>query len=146
MKRSCVQVISLSAALILGAFGCGSSDDDNGGTADAGGKQDTASAQTFKSVKPCMAETDYTTTGNKITFADSDIKYTPKCLKVAKGTEVEFAGTFMYHNLKPSAKRGDEGDAIKTTTTGTSAKFTFTTAGFFAYFCSTHEPADDGSL
>lgn len=67
-------------------------------------------------------------------------KYDQPCIKVAKGTMVTFAGSFLNHplaggNMPPAV---DATSPIAVTTTGTSATFTLGTAGAFGYFCQMH--------
>ena len=150
-----------STSLVFGAFllafaaiGCGSDSAPAGGTGGSGGGggggtggMDAGTA--FMAVPPCNAQTDYVT-GSMVTFAMSQVTYTPKCLKVSKGSMVTFkadtGSTFMEHPLKPSTKRGDKtGNPIMITMDGTTATFTFSTAGYFAYFCGNHGFSDTGS-
>jgi len=119
------------------AVGCG---DSGGGTP--------GPDPSFMAVAPCSMESSYTTTGTTITFpaAATDFNYTPKCLKVTAGATVTFSGDFSSHPLNPSALRGTTtGNPIVVTNTGTSAPFTFPTAGFYAYFCQFHG-ADNGQF
>jgi plastocyanin len=71
-------------------------------------------------------------------------------LKVTTGTQVTFmsaSSTLALHPLAPSANRGTTpGNPITMTDTGDSASFTFNTKGFWAYYCTVHGSADDGSF
>jgi plastocyanin len=97
----------------------------------------------FTSVQPCPNQSDYSN-GTTINF--TNFMYTPKCLKVTKGTSVTFSGDFSMHPLRPSAKRGiTSGNPITATDSGSSKSFTFDSPGVYAYFCNIHGPADDGT-
>ena len=114
----------------------------SGGMAGAGGAGGGTAA--FMAIAPCAAASDYMT-GSTIMMT-AMASYGPKCLKVTPGSTVTFMGDFVLHPLMPS-RRGDvANNPIKMTATGTSAAFKFDTAGFFAYFCRFHGPADDGSF
>ncbi len=111
---------------------------------DANVQQSDAAKQAFKAVNPCTRESDYKT-GSEVTFGD-DFRYTPKCLKVAQLTAVQFSGDFTSHPLQPSGQRGDLiGSPIQRADTGTSRVFFFDTPGFFAYNCDFHGIDGDGS-
>ncbi len=69
--------------------------------------------------------------------------YTPKCARIAAGQSVTFSGTFSFHPLTPGVPPGQTGTAspsnpITVTNTGTTASFTFPTAGFYPYYCANH--------
>jgi plastocyanin len=120
-----------------------------GGTGGATGAGGAAGAAGFRAVNPCNAAGDYVT-GNTVMFGGMVALYTPQCLRVSAGTTVTFNGgssTFAMHPLMPSGLRGDTvGNPITATTTGdTSKSFTFTTPGFFAYFCMVHGATDSGA-
>ena len=77
-------------------------------------------------------------------MSDASITYDPKCLKVAKGATVKFAGNQASHPIRPS-KRGDQtGSPIMMNDSGTDKSFTFSTPGFFAYYCNYHGSTDSG--
>ena len=122
----------------------------NPGTGGTGGATDAAAdAAGFRAVNPCNAAADYVT-GTSVTFGGMLALYSPQCLRVSAGTTVTFNGgssTFAMHPLTPSALRGDTvGNPITPTSTGdTSKSFTFTTPGFFAYFCTIHGATDSGA-
>lgn len=103
-------------------------------------------ASAFTAVAPCGTEAAYTqgTSAATVTFgAAADISYTPKCLKVPTGAQVTFTGDFGAHPLSPSAQRGTlTGNPIAPTSAGTTATFTFPTAGYYAYFCTVHGSSD----
>ena len=137
--------ILLASTLTLGCSD--SSNNSTPGTGGSGGGG-TGGGIPFMAVAPCSAATDYTTTGTTITFpaGATDFNYSPKCLKVASGASVTFSGEFSSHPLDPSDLRGTlTGNPIMLTNTGTSASFTFTTPGFYAYYCQFHG-ADNGQF
>jgi plastocyanin len=102
----------------------------------------------FTAVKPCDTPEAYLA-GSTVTFgADGQpaISYSPACLEVTRGATVAFLGDFSAHPMFPSAGRNtNAGNPIAVTQTGTRAAFTFTTPGFYAYYCQHHGPTDDGS-
>jgi plastocyanin len=134
--------------MVVVIAGCGSS----GGGGGTGGASGTGGAGTggtgggaFQAVAPCNAEGDYSSGATTITFGPT-AAYSPKCLKVAPGTAVTFSGDFTVHPLEPSALRGTvTGNPITATTTGASKAFTFSSQGFWAYFCSIHGASDSGA-
>ena len=139
----------------LTASGC--SDDGGNGTGVAGsgggaaGSGGTGGGAVFMAVEPCPAQTDYVTTPTTIDFGvnTNGFYYAPKCLKVPTGTQVTFTAAsatlgFASHPLDPSGNRGTRpGNPITSTTTGTTASFTFPAKGFWAYYCTIH--GTDGS-
>jgi len=107
-----------------------------GAAAGAGG----APAAAFMSLKPCEAEADYETGATTIAFPDpagGGFAYAPMCLKVTAGTTVTFAGDFTSHPLAKST-RGDANNPIVNKSTGTSTTVTFSTRGFYPYYCGFH--------
>jgi plastocyanin len=122
----------------------GTSSGGSGGSGGAGGTPG------FMSVLPCTSESQYVA-GTTISFPTSptDFSYSPKCLKVPAGTTVTFSGDFGTHPLSPSSHRGAQtGNPITLTSSvpdgGTTKDFTFTTPGFYAYFCTEHDTLDTG--
>lgn len=69
--------------------------------------------------------------------------YAPKCARISVGQAVTFSGTFASHPLRAGVVVGgvpqpQPGGPIASTDTGTTATFTFPTAGVFPYYCSLH--------
>ncbi|APR81568.1 Halocyanin [Minicystis rosea] len=65
--------------------------------------------------------------------------YAPACIKIAQGTSVTFSGAFTTHPLQGgNAGTPDATSPITSTTTGTTASFTFADAGSFPYYCTAH--------
>jgi plastocyanin len=129
-----------------GTVGTGGS----GGTAGTGGAGGTTPG--FMPVLPCTSESQYVT-GTTVNFPTSatDFSYSPKCLKVQAGTTVTFSGDFGTHPLLPSTHRGAQtGSPITPVTSlpdgGTAKDFTFSTPGFYAYFCAEHDLNDTGNF
>jgi plastocyanin len=126
-----------------GAGGSGSGGSGSGGASGSGGSGSGGSTP-FTAVAPCKAESDYTTTGTTVMFGGATTVYAPKCLKVSAGTSVTFTGadgqTFADHPLTPSAERGTlTGTPIVVTSeTINSKSFTFSTPGYYAYYCLFH--------
>ncbi len=69
--------------------------------------------------------------------------YSPRCLSVARGTTVRFAGDFSLHPLSPGVAPGDDpGDnPIPRTAVGHAIDVPFGNAGAFPYFCELHYAA-----
>ena len=73
--------------------------------------------------------------------------YTPNCATISAGQAVMFSGDFVLHPLTPgrapSRPLTDNASAtpnpITVTNTGTTASFTFPTAGDYGFFCAVHE-------
>jgi len=129
-----------------GSAGAGGTASGAGGGGGAGG---TAGGIPFVAVNPCNSEDAYTTTGTTIMYGGPNLKYTPKCLKVAAGSQVTFSpatsgDSFSVHPLNHST-RGTQPSPITETLTGASKTFTFATPGFYAYYCEFHGSADDGN-
>lgn len=68
--------------------------------------------------------------------------YTPKCLKVKKGTVVTFQGNSGSHPLRPFTAKGTLPNPIPSTSDA-DAKATFAAVGAYGYFCQFH--GNDGS-
>ena len=79
-------------------------------------------------------------TSTTIAFGGSiGLAYSPPCIKIAHGSTVTFNGAFASHPL--SGGIGGTKDAtspITETNTGTTATFTFPTAGTYGFFCEFH--------
>lgn len=126
-----------------------------GGTGGGGGTPGNADSAaptpdgggTFKAVLPCSAATDYQS-GSMITFpvSASQLRYSPQCLKVTTGATVTFNGDFTMHPLRPSMNRPNTDTPITAVDSGASKTFTFTKAGFYAFYCQFHDPIDTGTL
>jgi len=133
-----------------GAAGGATSEGGAGGTAAGAGGAGGAATLPFMAVNPCNSEDAYTTAGSTIAYGGSELKYTPKCLKVAAGSQVTFvpattSDSFSGHPLMHSM-RGTLPSPITETTTGAMKTFTFATPGFYAYYCEFHGSADDGNF
>jgi len=134
----------------------GSGGTGGGGTAGSG----TGGSGTpgFMSVLPCTSESQYVTVSGDggpptVNFPTSptDFSYNPKCLTVPAGTTVTFAGDFATHPLFPSTHRGAQTGSPITIVSGlpdggTTKDFTFSTPGFYAYFCAEHDLNDTGNF
>jgi plastocyanin len=140
---------SAGAAGTGGTTGAAGSGGGGGGASGGTG----GSTPGFMSIAPCRNESDYMA-ATTVTFPVSatDFNYAPKCLLVTlpatggPGVDVTFSGDFVAHPLEPSALRGAQsGNPITATSAGTSKVFRFSTPGFFAYFCETHNPSDNGA-
>jgi len=136
-----------------GAGNPGAAGSGGGGTTGTGGSGGGAGTPGFMSIAPCPNPSDYTM-GNTVDFGliNGAYAYSPKCLTLTlpatggAGLEVTFTGDFVAHPLEPSALRGAQsGNPITATSAGASKIFRFTTPGFFAYFCDTHNPSDNGA-
>ena len=138
--------IAAGALLLSSSTGCSRPPLSEQGGPDAAAE---VLAPLFLAVTPCLDESDYVAGRKVVTFgfsADAGFGYDPKCLSIETGGVVTFSGSFAAHPLFPSEKRGTvEGNPIGGLSTGESETFTFSEAGFFAYYCGVHGAADDGS-
>jgi plastocyanin len=155
MRASTLTLALGTLIATLGGVACSSSSSMPDGGSGAGGSTAAGgagggSSPAFVDVAPCDQASAYTT-GSTIMFGGNlGLAYSPKCLQVSAGAQVTFEGDFGTHPLTPSAKRGTlTGNPIVDGPAdggaSASAMFTFPTAGFFAYFCAVHGPADDGT-
>lgn len=78
-----------------------------------------------------------------VTFGVGGFTYSPKCITIAAGQQVMFSGTFASHPLRPgvgaTATAGSPNNPIMATSAGTTASFTFPTAGMYPYNCQFHD-------
>jgi plastocyanin len=103
-------------------------------------------------VNGCDSATAQDETANaavKITYG-ADLKYTPACIRVKKGTDITFEGTFSMHPLvggdvgPPPVP--DSASPIKATNGGNAVTFTMDLAGAFPYYCEYHLPSMAGAV
>ncbi|HNN92117.1 MAG TPA: plastocyanin/azurin family copper-binding protein [Pseudomonadota bacterium] len=84
-----------------------------------------------------------TTAIRTVSFGVGGFTYSPKCITIAAGQQVMFSGTFASHPLRPGvgsmATAGSPNNPIMATSTGTTASFTFPTAGMYPYNCQLHD-------
>lgn len=123
-----------------------------GGTAGSGAGGGTggtppgdASTITYKDICSCTFATAEDHTGQAavtVNFGGITLgnTYSPKCIIVDPGTDVTFAGSFATHPLRAytDAAHTDPNNPIQSTSAGTTATFSFTTAGSYGYYCSAH--------
>lgn len=110
-----------------------------GGAPTDGGADRVDAASVFMSFAPCKAESDYVSNMTAIAFGGAlGLVYSPACLKIAPGTTITYSGDFATHPLTPSVTRSTPGNPIASTASGTTASFTFSTPGFYGYFCLQH--------
>jgi plastocyanin len=106
------------------------------------------SAPTYKcsaSYAGCTSYTDLTAAGANRTIkfgGGLGLSYSPKCIKIKVGQSVKFDGAFAGHPLKAQC---EEKATITATSTGASKSFTFSTAGYYNYYCVYHASASTGS-
>lgn len=78
-----------------------------------------------------------------VTFGTTGNTYSPKCITIAAGQSVMFSGNFGGHPLRPgvgaNATAGSANNPITATGSGTTASFTFPTAGSYPYNCQFHD-------
>jgi len=111
------------------------------GTTPDGGAPDGGSG--FQALAPCNNTTDYGSVGSTTTITNAGTTFSPNCVAVHAGTTVTWNVNFSSHTLNAST-RGSPNNPIPTTTSGTSATATFSTVGFYPFYCSFHG-ANDGS-
>ncbi len=139
----------LAAAMTIGCSGSNNNGTPGtGGTGGGGGGGGSGPDPSFMAFAPCSTEAGYSS-GTTIAFpaTPTDFNYAPRCLKVSAGATVTFNGDFAMHPLAPSATRGapSTSNPIVNMSSGTTASFTFPTAGFYAYLCNFHG-SDDGQF
>lgn len=89
--------------------------------------------------------TDRTAAGaiRTVSFPGASLAYAPKCILIAAGQSVTFSGSFSGHPLRPgvgsNATAGSANNPIMVTNAGTTASFTFPTAGTYPYNCQLHD-------
>jgi len=140
-----MRLIFLGTGLLisaLAAFGCSDSTSPGGGTAGAGGGGSNGgagagAASTFKSVKPCDMESLYVTGKTMVTAPDTDIVYTPSCLKVAKGTSVTIQAS-AAHPLSGTMESGASASNPIAKNATTPQTVAFPTAGIYTFACDVH--------
>jgi plastocyanin len=137
MDRRHLKVLLLAACAALASC----SDDDNGTPTDAAVKMD---APTGGQTLNGCADADFAASGSTVNFGGSlNNTYSPKCLRVAVGAKVTFAGNFTTHPLSPGSgsgmlTTGTQPNPITAVSTGTSTEVTFSAAGKYPYFCTAH--------
>jgi plastocyanin len=88
--------------------------------------------------------TKVTVTSTIVTFANGNLTYAPKCIKVTQGTVVTFNGNFVSHPLLGGEVVGGVGTPasggpfMTLVNTGTSTPYTMSTTGTFPYYCTAH--------
>lgn len=138
-----------------GAFACSGDEDtpDTGGEADAGGGgQDSGGAVDSGGGETVTTRcgdsfTDETASASvTITFPETSSveQYAPNCIRVKKGTEITWEGSFANHPL--DAAEGDSNTPITKVTSGTSRAFTFNGTGTFGYECTFHPAVMFGAI
>jgi plastocyanin len=83
----------------------------------------------------CSTYQDATSGTPTITFGTANL-YDPKCVKVKVGQSVTFSGTFAVHPLAQASCAPAQ--AITSTSSGSTATFTFNTAGVYGFYCTAH--------
>lgn len=131
----------------------GSASGGSGGSASGGsggGGSSGTLTPAFTAIAPCRMESAYKTTPT--TIEASGLQFSPKCLRITKGTEVTFKvtdpGGFKTHPLYRSTKRGMSADSPIPEKTEdeakTELKVKFDKTGFFGYHCHQHDSTDSG--
>ena len=139
-----------------GSAGAGGGGEAAGGTTGAGGEAGSGALGGGGGTAPfgafnaagspfgvCTSPGQYTTNVTTIAYGGSTFTYTPACLKVAAGTAVTFSpasatDSFALHPLTASTYGTQPSPIVTPTGAAASATFTFTTPGFYAYYCAFH--------
>ena len=111
---------------------------DKGGSAvdKSGTAGDTTPAGCAVSFAGCSSYQDATGGSATINFGGGvGLAYSPKCLKVKVGQSVTFSGDFGTHPLTQAPCAPAQ---VITTPSGTTASFTFNTAGIYGFYCAVH--------
>jgi plastocyanin len=96
------------------------------------------------SLNGCTLATAVDHTADAITtVTQSGFAYTPQCIKIKAGKQVKIDANYAGHPLSQGAVVNgtafpEMGGPIPHTTTGTTATFTFPSAGSFGYYCDFH--------
>lgn len=76
--------------------------------------------------------------------------YSPACIRVKKGTDVNFVGMFSSHptvgGLAGPPGVPDSASPIKQTMSGSSVTFTMDTVGTYPFYCEYHTPSMAGAV
>jgi plastocyanin len=138
-----------SASTTSSTTSSGTTSSTSGSTSSTSGSTSSGGGNLVNGCDPATAEDHTADTTTTITFPVGGLKYSPPCIKIAAGHDVKFSGDFASHPLRPGTVdpvTPDANSPIKNTDTGTSATFTFTTAGTFGYYCSFHQPGMAGAI
>lgn len=81
----------------------------------------------------CTSFSDGTTGTPTVSFPG--LAYDPKCLRVKVGQTVSFSGSFSAHPLEQAC---GPATVIASTSTGSSASFSFSKPGLYGYYCTLH--------
>ncbi len=112
------------------------------GSVDQGGaKLEAAAGGCASGFAGCTTFTDGTAGAQTVSFPGFD--YSPKCLRVKVGQAVTFSGSFSAHPLEQSC---GPATVIASTSSGSSASFTFTKAGLYGYYCTLHGTASGSGM
>jgi len=105
------------------------------GSTDSGAGGSTDSGVSFVAIAPCTDATTYTT-GATTVMTTTDLKYSPACLKVAKGATI----TIQASDTHPLSglTTGSSDNPIPTGGKTADQSVTFPSAGFFPYHCDNH--------
>ena len=128
----------------LAAFGCSSSNSTSnsdaaggaGGTS-AGAAGADGSVSAFTSVTPCTTADMYVSGQTMVTTNDTTLQYSPKCLKISKGTSVTIQGS-ATHPLSGTSEVGSSANNPIPMSQMTPQTVMFPNAGFFSYHCDVH--------
>jgi plastocyanin len=69
------------------------------------------------------------------TISFPGLAYDPKCLRLKVGQAVSFSGSFSAHPLEQAC---GPAPVIASTSSGTSASFSFSKPGLYGYYCTLH--------
>lgn len=98
-------------------------------------------------VNGCTVATAQDSTGQSavtVTFANGNLSYAPKCLKVKVGTSITLMGNFGSHPtiggvvVNGTLMPASSGPFVPVTSAGSSKTFTMSQAGTFPYYCQPH--------
>jgi plastocyanin len=109
---------------------------EKGVAAEKGASADSTPAGCAISYAGCSSYQDATSNNPTITFGTGGNIYDPKCVKVKVGQSVTFSGTFAVHPLAQASCAPAQ--TITSTSSGTTATFTFNTPGVYGFYCTVH--------
>ena len=136
---------SSSSSSSSGEGGMGTSSSSSSGTTGS-----SSSSSGGMAVNGCTSYEDHLADAKvTISVGANGFSYSPACIRVKKGTDVNFVGAFSSHptvggTVSPSTP--DSASPIKYTNSGTSVTFTMDLAGTYPFYCEYHAPDMAGAV
>ncbi len=135
-----------STLAMLTLIACGDDSVTPSGTVDSGTSSANLCLNSYVTNTGCSTFTDMTgMSAVTIDVGKTGLTFSPKCVKVSKGTKVTFSSTvgFESHPLRSAC---GPSSVIKNTDTGTSVEFTMGAEGDYGYYCNFHGASDGTNM